>query len=287
MVRRGALSWVAVLALCACGRSGSPERSDAGTIAVLKVAGSTAILPFATEAANLYMRANPGTAIQIDGGGSKHGLDLVADGGVAIGTSDTTAPADMAPSLEDHPVAVVAFAAMAHRGPYNESIQSFTMAQLRGIFSGEIRDWSELGGLHQPIVVVLRPKGSGTRSSFGTIVLGGDHFGADAKEQESSALVQTMLLQTLGAISPLSLSYSHPDLKTFAVDGIEPTRQNVEDGVYRIWSYEHMYTRGPAQGQARAFIEFVLSPQVQNEILVRDGFIPASAMKTRTPPGTP
>jgi phosphate transport system substrate-binding protein len=226
------------------------------------------------------MRANPGTAIQIDGGGSKHGMDLVAAGTVAIGTSDTSAPADVAPSLEDHPVAVVAFAVMANRGPYNESIHSFTMGQLRGIFSGEIRDWSEVGGLHQAIVVVNRPKGSGTRTSFGTIVLGGDHFAADAKEQESSALVQTMLLQTPGAISHLSLSYSHPELKTFAVDGIEPTRQNVEDSVYPIWSYEHMYTRGPAQGQARAFIDFVLTSQVQNEILVRDGFIPASGMKS-------
>jgi phosphate transport system substrate-binding protein len=225
------------------------------------------------------MRANPGTAIQIDGGGSKHGMDLVAAGTVAIGTSDTNAPADIAPSLEDHPVAVVAFAVMANRGPYNESIRSFTMAQLRGVFSGEIRDWSELGGLHQAIVVVLRPKGSGTRASFGTVVLGGDRFAADAKEQESSALVQTMLLQTPGSISHLSLSYSHPDLKTFAVDGIEPTRQNVENGAYPIWSYEHMYTRGPAQGQARAFIDFVLTPHVQNEILVRDGFIPASGMK--------
>jgi phosphate transport system substrate-binding protein len=153
------------------------------------------------------------------------------------------------------------------------------MAQLRGIFSGQIRDWSEVGGQKQPIVTVVRPKGSGTRASFGSIVLGGDHFAADAKEQESSALVQTMLLQTAGAISHLSLSYSHPDLKTFAVDGVAPTPQTVEDGAYAIWSYEHMYTRGPASGATRAFIDFVLSPEVQNEILLRDGFIPASAMK--------
>jgi phosphate transport system substrate-binding protein len=283
MSRRRVVSLLAVLALCGCGRSRSGERSDAGAIAVVKVAGSTAILPFATEAANLYMRANPGTAIEVEGGGSKHGIDLVAAGTVGIATSDVTAPDDIAPSLEDHPIAVVAYAVMANRGAYNESVTSLTRAQLRGVFSGEIHDWSELGGLHQPIVVVVRPKGSGTRASFGSIVLGGDRFPVDAKEQESSALVQTMLLQTVGAISFLSLSYSHPDLKTFAVDGIAPTRQNVEDGAYPIWSYEHMYTRGPARGQARLFIDFVLSPQMQNEILVRDGFIPASAMKAAHP----
>jgi phosphate transport system substrate-binding protein len=253
---------------------------------VLKVAGSTAILPFATEAANLYMKAHPGTAIEVEGGGSRHGLELVSAGTVGVGNSDVTAPNEMA-ALEDHPVAVVAFAVMANRGAFDESITSLTMDQLRGIFSGQLRDWSEVGGKKQPIVTVVRPKGSGTRAAFGSIVLGGDHFAADAKEQESSALVQTMLLQTPGAVSYLSLAYNHPDLKTLAVDGVAPTAQTVEDGAYAIWSYEHMYTRGPASGPARAFIDFILTPEVQNEILLRDGFIPASAMKAARRDGTP
>jgi phosphate transport system substrate-binding protein len=253
-------------------------------MSVLKVAGSTAVLPFATEAANLFMKSHPGSAVEVEGGGSKRGLEDVAAGKIGIGNSDVQAAPDLAPVLEDHPIGVVAFAVMANRGPHDTSISSLTMAQLRGIFSGQIHDWSEVGGKAQPIVVILRPKGSGTRVSFGTIVLGGDHFVQGAQEQESSALVQTTLLGTVGSISFLSLAYSHPDLTTFSVDGVAPTRDSVEAGTYPIWSYEHMYTRGQATGQARAFIDFVLSPAVQNDALVRSGFFPSGAMKTAAGP---
>ena len=63
------------------------------------------------------------------------------------------------------------------------------------------------------------------------------------------------------------------------VDGVEPTAENVEKGAYPIWSYEHLYTRGPALGDARAFIDFVLSSPMQGAVLEHGGFIPIAAMK--------
>jgi phosphate transport system substrate-binding protein len=173
----------------------------------------------------------------------------------------------------------VAFVAMASRGPFDASIPSLSLPPLAGIFSGKIRDWAEVGGSAQPIMIVNRAKNSGTRGAFGSIVLGGENFATGSEEQESSALVQTMLLQKVGAISYLALSYRHADLKMFAVDGVEPTPENIERGAYPIWSYEHMYTRGPASGDARAFIEFVLSPAMQGAVLEHGGFIPIGAMK--------
>jgi phosphate transport system substrate-binding protein len=268
-----------VMALLGCTRPGPAEATDAETIAVLKVAGSSALLPVAAEAANSFMRAHPGSAIQVEGGGSRQGLAQVAAGAIAIGTSDVFATGEVAPQLEDHKIAVVAFAAMANRGPFDASITSLTRGQLRGIFSGEIRDWSEVGGDAQAITIINRARNSGTRAAFGSIVLGGDKFAAGSEEQESSALVQTMLLQKVGAISYLALSYLHADLKTFAVDGVEPTRENIERDVYPIWSYEHMYTRGPASDDARRFIDYVLSPTMQDGLLGHGGFIPIATMK--------
>jgi phosphate transport system substrate-binding protein len=165
------------------------------------------------------------------------------------------------------------------RTSWLESISSLTLAQLRDIFSGKIRDWSDVGGKAQPITIVNRAKNSGTRGAFGSIVLGGDNFASGAEEQDSSGLVQTRLLEKVGAISYLALSYRHADLKSFAVDGIEPTPGNIERGAYPIWSYEHMYTRGPASGDARTFIDFVLSPAIQGSVLEHGGFIPVVAMK--------
>ena len=272
---------VTVFALAACSRppQADEKAADASGLAVVTVAGSTAVLPLTTEAANRYMRSHPGSVVQVEGGGSRQGLSLASSGGVTIGTSDIFAPADIAPGLEDHRMAVVGFAAMANRGPFNEAIASLTMAQLRGILTGQIRDWAQVGGKAQPITVINRAKNSGTRIAFGTIVLGGDHFVAGSEEQESSALVQTALLEKMGAISYLALSYRHDALKVFPIDGVPPTPENIESGAYPIWSYEHMYTRGPAAGGARGFIDFVLSPALQNELVPSAGFIPIAAMK--------
>jgi phosphate transport system substrate-binding protein len=281
--RRVVVSLLTILgAACAGGCKGAPPTvgpMDAGTSPVLKIAGSTAVLPLAAEAANAFMRAHPGTALNVEAGGSRQGLARVAAGAVDIGTSDLFATGEGLSQLEDHRIAVVAFAPVANRGAYDESITSLSLAQLRGIFSGKIRDWAEVGGKPQPIVIVNRAKNSGTRGAFGAVVLGGDNFASGAEEQESSGLVQTVLLEKVGAISYLALSYRHGDLKTFAVDGVEPNPENIEQGTYPIWSYEHMYTRGPASGDARAFIDFVLSPAIQGSALEHGGFIPVVAMK--------
>jgi phosphate transport system substrate-binding protein len=168
---------------------------------------------------------------------------------------------------------------MANKGPFDDGIVSLTLDQLRKIFRGEITNWSQVGGRPQPMVLINRAKSSGTRAAFGSIVLGGDDFAPGAEEQDSSALVQTSLLQKTGAISYLALAYRLDSLRVFAVDGVEPTAENIANGAYPIWSYEHMYTRGKAGGEARAFIDFVLSPSIQGTPLTRTGFIPIAGMK--------
>jgi phosphate transport system substrate-binding protein len=244
-----------------------------------KIAGSSAMLPFVAEAANTYMKSHADVAIQVSAGGSRAGLSQVAAGTVAVGASDLFARGDSSTGLEDHKIAVIGFAAMANRGPFNESIASLSKDQLRRIFSGQARDWSEVGGGPQPITVISRPEGTGTRTMFEAVVLGGDRFVYTSFEQESSAEVQGTLLQTVGAISYLALSYRRRELAVFALDGTLPSSENIESGAYPIWSYEHLYTRGPATGEVREFIDFVLSAPAQGDSLSLLGFILPGAMK--------
>ncbi len=275
----GALAFSFALAASgACSRSDSAASPAATSLTVIKVAGSTAVLPLVTAVANRYMGGHAGVVVQVEGGGSRQGLARVAEGGVSIGTSDVLAAPGS--NLEDHRIAVVGFAAMANRGPFNDSIRSLTMAQLRGIFTGTIHDWAEVGGTSQPIVLINRAKNSGTRAAVGAIVLGGDGFAPGAEEQDSSALVQTSLRERVGSVSYLALSYKHEALRTFALDGVEPTPQNIETGAYPLWSYEHMYTAGTQSDAVRAFIEYFVSPEVQTSVVPSAGFIPIGAMQT-------
>jgi phosphate transport system substrate-binding protein len=271
---------VVLLALsAACSPLAAPDESAAPALVSFKIAGSSALLPFAAEAANAYMNSHPGVAIQVDAGGSEVGLAQVTAGTIAIGMSDLFARGDRGASLEDHEIGVVGVAAMANRGSFNASIKSLSMEQLRRIFTGQARNWSELGGGNQPITIISRHTGTGTRTTFGAIVLGGEQFAFDSIEAEDSSQVQTALVHTAGAISYLALAYRRAELAVFELDGTFASSENIEAGTYPIWSYAHLYTRGPATGQVRAFIDYVLSVPVQRDVLPRLGLIAMAAMK--------
>lgn len=260
-----------VLALSCNKRGQGLDHHDRGVDRVI-VAGSTAMLPLLTDAANDFMRNHRTIAIEVEGGGSHQGVTRTLIGEATIGASDVSADASIVSQLEDHKVAMSGFAAMANRGAFNEQIQSLSLEQLKNIFTGKLKDWFDLGGKHQPIIVINRRKGSGTRVAYGQVVLGSDDFVA-GPEQESSALVLTSLEQTEGAISYLALAYRRDSLKVFAVGGVAATNANVVNGSYPIWSYEHLYTRGPAAGAAKAFLDYLLSYEVQTNLIQRNGFV--------------
>ena len=249
----------------------------------VSASGSSALQPLVNAAKEKFEANNKGVSVEVSAGGSKKGLSDVAAGAVQIGDSDIFAPNDLKAQLIDHKVAVVGFAAMANRGPFNEKITALSLADLAKIFSGTVTNWKDVGGQSQPIVVINRAPGSGTRSVFGTIVLGGDKFVESQTEDNSGALV-TKLKQTKGAISYLALSFADAELKTFSIKSdagaIEPGSDSITSGSYPIWSYEHMYTKGEPSGSAKQFLDYLASADFQEHVLPTvKGFIPITQMK--------
>jgi phosphate transport system substrate-binding protein len=199
------------------------------------------------------------------------------------GASDIFAPDDLKSKLVDHKVAVVGFAAMANKGPFNEKVHAITQDQLAKVFEGQIKDWKELGGEAQPIVVINRAAGSGTRAVFGNVVLGGDKF-VEARTEDNSGALVAKLKQTKGAVSYLALSFKDDELVTLSLKTdagvVHPTEENITAGKYPIWSYEHMFTSGPPSGSAKQFLDYKLSPAFQKDVPPKvKGFIPVVDMK--------
>jgi phosphate transport system substrate-binding protein len=261
--RSASIAWFLLPALASAGCNTSTASPE---VTKITIAGSTALVPLLTEAANRYMKQHPAVRVDVTAGGSYTGLAKVAAGEVTIGASDVLAEGPNAASLVDHPVAAVGFAAMANQGAFNEGITSLTADELRGIFTGRLKGWSDLGGDEQPIVVINREKGSGTRGVFGALVLGGDLFVA-AEEQASSSKVQERLLQVTGSISYLAISYHHDALRTFAYENVAPSTENIVAGAYPLWSFEHLYTKGAPSDVVAEFIGFVTSGRFQREVL--------------------
>ncbi len=251
--------------------------------ATARASGSSALQPLVNAAKEKFEAINKGISIEVSAGGSKKGLSDVASGAVQMGNSDIFAPEDLKSQLVDHKVAVVGFAAMANKGPYNDKVAAISLGDLAKVFAGTLTNWKDLGGSSQPIVVINRAPGSGTRAVFGNIVLGGDRFVESQTEDNSGALV-AKLKQSAGAISYLALSFKDPDLRTFPIksDGgiIEAGAESIATGAYPIWSYEHIYTKGEATGISKVFLSYMTSADFQEHLLPTvKGFIPVTQMK--------
>ena len=233
-------------------------------------------------AAEQFMDENPDVAITGSGNGSGKGLTAVSEGTVSIGNSDvfaeTKLDADAAAQLVDHEVAVVGMGPVVSK---NVSVDDLSLEQLAGIFSGTITNWSEVGGDDAEIVVLNRKAGSGTRATFEAAV-----FGADvpsfkgAAELDKSGDVQTQIASTENAISYLDFShFDDAKFRAIKVGGVEPVSENVLDDSFKIWATEHMYCKKDADDATKAFLDYMLSDDVQDGLVEKQGFIPVSQMK--------
>ncbi|HIX01971.1 MAG TPA: phosphate ABC transporter substrate-binding protein [Candidatus Ligilactobacillus excrementigallinarum] len=261
--------------LAGCGKQQATDK--------ITIVGSTALQPLVEKAANEFDQEHQGN-ITVQGGGSGTGLSQVQEGAVQIGNSDVFASQQngiRANELVDHKVAVAGIAPIVNRGV---NIKNVTMKQLREIFTGKITNWKQLGGKDQEIVVINRSKGSGTRVTFESDVMKGVEP-MSAQEQESNGTVQQIVSNTPGAISYISFSYLRSQgIKPLMIDGVKPTSKNVETNKWKIWSYEHMYTKGKPTGKTKKFLQFMLSDKVQNSLVEEMKYISIHQMQVEKSP---
>ncbi|MEH7118082.1 phosphate ABC transporter substrate-binding protein [Neobacillus vireti] len=272
--------------MAACGGGASSNKSQ-GTnnkgnkelSGSLSISGSSAMQPLVAAAAEEFMAENPKVDIQVQAGGSGTGLSQVAEGSVQIGNSDVFAeekegiPAD---KLVDHKVAVVGITAAVNP---KVGIKDITKDDLIKVFTGKITNWKELGGKDQKIVLVNRPDSSGTRAVFNKFALDGA-TPAEGITEDSSNTVKKIISETDGAIGYLAFSYFTDDLVTpLSIDGVKPTAENVQSGKFPVWAYEHSYTKGEPDGLAKAFLDYLMSEDVQNNLLKEQGYLPVTKMK--------
>lgn len=284
---------IAAVSLAGCGNNGGgsaaagsasasagSSKALSGTITAV---GSTALQPLCEAAAEQFMEKNSGVQITVQGGGSGQGITQITQGAVQIGNSDVFAEekvkhaADLK-KITDNKVCIVGMGPIVNK---DVTVDDLTIEQLKQIFAGEITNWSQIGGANAEITVINRASGSGTRATFEAAVLGDTKVPDSFKpqEQDSSGTAAKMVASTPGAISYVAFSYYDDTFKALKVGGVAPEAKNVEDNSWIIWAYEHMYTAADPDEATKAFIEYMMSDEVQRGLVEEQGYISVSGMK--------
>lgn len=300
--RLGALALVAALAIGACSGStattspstaGSSPASSAAAPSVaagspgacvdgkITALGSTALQPLVDAAGKQYTAKCPGSTIDVQGGGSGTGLTQVLGGGANIGNSDVTADSKLKPEeasqLVDHVVARQGWVMVLNKDV--TGVANLTSAQATDIWTAKVTNWKDVGGNDLPIVLVLRPASSGTRSVFKKIVLGGaTEANGQALTEDSNGAVTTAVSKTPGSTSVIGFAYfqqNKADLTAIQLDGVDATVDNMSNGTYKLQGFGHMYSKGQADGLTKAFLDFMLSTDIQKTLIPSLFYAPA------------
>ena len=249
---------------------------DAPPIGDLTVAGSSTLLPITQECANLFMEEYPLSYISVAGGGSGHGVKSAGSGEVDIGQSSRNIkdsellryPDLVLFSIGKDSVAVIINADNPLAGSLDLSLE-----EVGDIFSGEITNWSTLGGDDHEIEVYTREEGSGTREVFTQYVLGERRYVPTASVKPSNGEMRASVANNRYGISYVSLGYVDETVYAVTVDGVEAIIENVQNGAYPITRILWIFTRGMPSELEASFITFIQGPMGQT-VVEELGYIP-------------
>ncbi len=243
------------------------------------VKGSTTLLPIAQACAEIFMDQNNDADITVMGGGSGVGLASLLDGITDIANTSRSAKDEEQRMADEKGIVlhetIVALDGIAIITNKSVGIDNITVEQLRGIFSGSITNWKEIGGPDQQIVVFSRDVSSGTFEVFKEKILDGHTVSDMALKVASNQAALTSVTDTPNSIGYIGLGYLNNRVKAPKINGIEPTKANAAVGKFPIVRPLYMYTNGAPTGLAASYIKFILSDEGQ--MLVDElGYVPVN-----------
>jgi phosphate transport system substrate-binding protein len=292
------VSMLAVLSIalgCAgCGEVSPPDQPDRAStpersVQAIENKGSDTIVNLALAWAENYMKEHPAVRISVTGGGSGTGIAAMINGTVDLANASRAMKAEEVEQAQangidpiEHVVARDAIAVVVH--PDNP-VDELTIPLISAIFTGQITNWAEVGGVDGPIVLLSRESNSGTYMYFLENVMrfdesvGDSLFSPDTLLLPSSEGISNEVRHNPNVIGYDGLGYVTPDQKTLRIATaagepyITPSEETVNDGTYPIARPLYMYTSGNPKGELKAYLDWIRGPEGQ-EWVSELGFVP-------------
>jgi len=259
------------------GCSSSHARRHGEDTSVLRMKGSDTMLFLANNWAERFMQLHPEFALYVEGGGTHAGAKALINGAVKICTASRQFHAEEIQELvEKHgSLGISILSARDALGVYlnpANPVANLTLKELQGIFTGVIRNWQEVGGVDEPIVVLNRNPNSGTQLFFEERVLAGQACTNDAQVLPTTSEIVNKVEQNRNAIGYGGMAYGR-NVKHVHIEGVEPSMDNVRNGTYPIARYLYLYTVQPPRGLIKHFVDWVLSEDGQG-VVQEVGYVP-------------
>lgn len=251
---------------------GCTAKNDAGMSGKISLAGSTSMEKVCEALMEGFMEKYPSVTVTTEYTGSGAGLESLTSGSVDIGNASRhVKDGEKEKGAVENIIALDGIAVITDK---NNSVTNLTSEQLTGIYTGEIRNWNELGGKDEAIVVIGRENGSGTRDAFEELLEIKDMCNY-AQELDSTGAVLAKIISTPGAIGYVSLDVVDDSVIAFALDGIDATEKNILAGEYALQRPFVMATKGEISTQndlIKAWFNYISSDEGK-EIIKNAGLI--------------
>jgi len=250
----------------------------------ITVKGSDTLVILAQKWAEVYMGKNPGTKIQVTGGGTGTGFAALQNQQTDLCNASRPIRAKEIETCikafgkrpREYKVALDGLSVYVHE---SNPVAELSLEQIEGIFTGKIKNWKEVGGADAPIILYSRENSSGTYEFFKEHVLKGKDFAANAQTMPGTAAVLQSVAKEKNGLGYGGAAYGagakHLKVKKNATaEAIEPSEATVLDGSYPIWRYLYVYVN-PAvdKGEVAAYLNWIRSDDGQK--VVKDiGYFP-------------
>ena len=241
----------------------APAETTADLSGSISMVGSTSMEKLANALSEAFMEKYPDVTVTAEFVGSGAGVEAVTNGTADIGNSSRSLKdEEKAAGVVENVVAIDGIAVCVD--PANE-VANLTKEQLTNIYNGTVTNWKEVGGADEPIIVIGREAGSGTRGAFEELVDLKDAC-KYANELDSTGAVIAKVASTPGAIGYASLDALDDSVKALSLEGVEATAENIKAGNYFLSRPFVMATKGEISEQndlVQAWFDFVLGDEGQ------------------------
>ncbi|NJL00023.1 MAG: phosphate ABC transporter substrate-binding protein [Spirulinaceae cyanobacterium SM2_1_0] len=241
-----------------------PPPSDVAAGTTIRIDGSTSMAQINTALKSQFEQQFGGASVILQAQGSSIGLQRVAAGEIDIAAvSRALTPEEESQGLQAVTVRPDAIAIIVGiDNPFNGTL---TTEQVRGIFTGQITNWQEIGGPNATIRVINRPPVSGTHQAFQDIVLDGQPFGnapniTTMPRDETTGMIQQLGTDGIGYATYVQVA-NQSTARSLLVDGINPRANNYPLQRQLAYVYQE-----PASDEVAAFLGFVGSPAGQQAV---------------------